>query len=89
METVNVHATKTNLSKLLAKVEKGEEIIISRAGKPVAKLVRISEHERLVTPRKPRQGGQWTGKVHYESGFDEADKEIEKMFNESKIFPKD
>lgn len=39
METVNVHQAKTNLSRLLARVELGEEIIISNRGTPVAKLV--------------------------------------------------
>ena len=38
METVNIHEAKTHLSKLLARVAAGEEIIIARAGKPVAKL---------------------------------------------------
>jgi prevent-host-death family protein len=35
---INVHEAKTNLSKLLVRVQLGEEIIISRAGKPVARL---------------------------------------------------
>jgi len=35
----NVHEAKTHFSKLLAKVEAGEEVIIAKAGKPVAKLV--------------------------------------------------
>ena len=39
MKTVNVHEAKTTLSELLKKVEAGEEIIIARAGKPVARLV--------------------------------------------------
>ncbi|MBR8828251.1 MAG: type II toxin-antitoxin system Phd/YefM family antitoxin [Gomphosphaeria aponina SAG 52.96 = DSM 107014] len=39
METVNIHYCKTNLSKLLARVAQGEEIIISNRGIPVAKLV--------------------------------------------------
>jgi len=43
-ETVNIHAAKTHLSKLLERVEKGETIVIARAGKPVAEL----------TPVKPR-----------------------------------
>ena len=40
MVTVNVHEAKTNLSRLLAQVEAGEEVVIARNGKPVAKLVR-------------------------------------------------
>ena len=39
MATFNVHEAKTHLSKLLAKVEAGEEVIIARNGKPVARLV--------------------------------------------------
>lgn len=37
--TVNIHAAKTRLSALVARVEKGERITIARAGKPVAQLV--------------------------------------------------
>ena len=39
MAQVNVHEAKTQLSKLLARVAAGEEIVIARAGKPVARLV--------------------------------------------------
>lgn len=39
METVNIHQAKTNLSRLLARVELGEEIVIANRGLPVAKLV--------------------------------------------------
>lgn len=39
MVTVNVHEAKTNLSRLLAQVEAGEDIVIARNGKPVARLV--------------------------------------------------
>lgn len=42
MKTVNVHEAKTHLSKLLKQVEEGEEIVIANAGKPVAKLTRVS-----------------------------------------------
>ena len=38
-KTVNVHEAKTHLSRLLGRVERGEEIIISRAGRPVARLL--------------------------------------------------
>ena len=44
---VNVHTAKTNLSRLLDRVRKGEEIVLARAGKPCAKLVPLDEtHER-------------------------------------------
>ena len=43
MVTVNVHEAKTHLSRLLAQVEAGEDVVIARNGKPVAKLVQIRE----------------------------------------------
>lgn len=49
MKTVNIHEAKTHLSRLLAQVQAGEEIIISKSGKPYAKLVPISR----VKERKP------------------------------------
>lgn len=39
MKSVNVHEAKTHFSRLLARVERGHEVLISRAGKPVARLV--------------------------------------------------
>jgi len=39
VEVVNIHSAKTHLSKLLGRVRKGEEIVIAKAGKPVARLV--------------------------------------------------
>jgi prevent-host-death family protein len=49
MTTVNVHHAKTHLSKLLVRVAAGEEVVIARAGHPVARLVPINP----VEPRKP------------------------------------
>jgi prevent-host-death family protein len=46
---VNVHTAKTNLSRLLDRVRKGEEIVIAKAGKPCAKLVPLEEAQE----RKP------------------------------------
>ena len=43
---VNVHEAKTHLSKLLERVALGEEVVIAKAGKPVAKLVSIASEER-------------------------------------------
>ena len=41
MKEVSVHEAKTHLSRLLRQVESGEEVVIARAGKPVAKLVPV------------------------------------------------
>jgi prevent-host-death family protein len=46
MATVGVHETKTHLSKLLRRVATGEEIVIARAGEPVAKLVPVAAPQR-------------------------------------------
>ena len=55
MTTVNVHEAKTHLSRLLQRVERGERIVIARAGRPVAVLQAVDEprprqpgHERIV-----------------------------------------
>ncbi len=42
MKTVNTHEAKTHLSRLLARAAQGEEIVIAKAGRPVAKLVGIA-----------------------------------------------
>ena len=44
MSTVGIHETKTNLSKLLRRVSAGEEIVITRGGQPLAKLVPVQSH---------------------------------------------
>ena len=52
MTTVNIREAKTNLSRLLAQVEAGEEVIIARNGKPVAQLVKVE-----AKPKGKRQPG--------------------------------
>jgi prevent-host-death family protein len=64
MRTVNVYEAKTHLSRLLDAAAAGEEIVIARAGKPLAKLVAYREDER------PREPGYWRGKVHIADDFD-------------------
>ena len=43
MKTVNVHEAKTHFSKLLRRVARGDEILIARAGKPIARLLPIAQ----------------------------------------------
>lgn len=61
---VNVHEAKTHFSKLLARVEEGEEIIIARAGKPVAQLIPVKERPAKRVP------GTAKGKVVIAPNFD-------------------
>lgn len=62
---VNVHEAKTHLSRLLDEVEAGAEIIVARAGKPVAKLV------ALPAARKLRVLGALKGKIWIADDFDD------------------
>lgn len=62
MQAFNVHETKTHLSRLLERVSKGEEIVISRSGEPIAKLVPYAS-----APRKP---GRLKGKIRMGADFD-------------------
>ncbi len=62
--TVNVHEAKTHFSKLLARVRVGEEVIIAKAGKPIARLVPVeAKLERRVA-------GSAAGKVIIKPDFD-------------------
>ena len=63
MATVNVHDAKTHFSKLLNRVESGEEIVIAKAGKPVARLL------PLVTRVQKREPGSAKGKIVLEKSF--------------------
>ena len=61
---VNVYEAKIHLSKLLDRVLKGEEIVIGRAGKPVARLVPFA------AKRTPRVPGRLAGKIVMAEDFD-------------------
>ena len=64
MTIVNVHQAKTQLSKLLLAVEAGEEIVIARAGRPVARLVGLEPAPR------PRRLGLLEGRFTVPDDFD-------------------
>jgi len=57
MSTFTIHAAKTNLSQLLARVEAGEEIILARGKTPIAKIVPIQP------PKRKRQFGALRGMI--------------------------
>ena len=58
-ETVNVHYAKTHLSQLLARVERGEEVVIARDSKPVARLVAAGR----ISPKLERKFGCMRGLI--------------------------
>jgi len=59
MQTVNIHEAKTNLSRLLEAVEAGEEVVIARAGKPVATLTAYKPPRNKIAPPGSMQGQDW------------------------------
>lgn len=63
--TYNMHAAKTHLSRLAERAANGEEIVIARGGKPLAKLVPIDDE-----PKK-RILGLWKGKIWISDDFDD------------------
>ena len=63
MDTVNIHEAKTQLSRLIERVCAGEEIIIARGGKPVARLAPLEQ-------RRPRRLGLLKGKIWVAKDFD-------------------
>ena len=65
MSTVNIHAAKTHLSRLVEEAAAGEEIIIAKAGKPLAKLVPLVPVEG-----KKRRLGLLAGRVTIPADFD-------------------
>ena len=72
---VNIHQAKTHLSRLLERVALGEEVIIAKAGTPVAKLVPVKSS-------KPKfKFGSAKGEFVVPDGLDQPDPEIEDLFN--------
>ncbi|GAB4254063.1 type II toxin-antitoxin system Phd/YefM family antitoxin [Deferrisoma sp.] len=74
MITVNVHEAKTHLSKLLARVSAGEEVVIAKAGKPVARLCPYAPEPRQ------RVFGRDAGLFTVPPDFDDELPEILKAF---------
>lgn len=66
MTTMNIHEAKTHFSELVAAVERGEEVLISRRGKPVARLVSAKQPE--AEPRT-RIFGRFAGQVKIDPSF--------------------
>jgi prevent-host-death family protein len=66
MPTVNVHQAKTQLSRLLANAMAGQEVIIARDGRPVARLVPVHK------PPARRKPGALKGRIRIAADFDNA-----------------
>jgi prevent-host-death family protein len=75
MTQVGMHEAKTKLSKLVERAEAGEDIVIARNGKPVARLVPIAGTNSLAAVR-----GVWRGRVRISDDFDELPDDIADAF---------
>lgn len=63
MQTINIHDAKTQFSKLIEAVVRGEQVVIARAGKPVARLTSISAKKSV------RHPGALKGKISIADDF--------------------
>jgi prevent-host-death family protein len=70
-----MHEAKTNLSQLVERAEAGEDIVIARNGKPVARLVPVAQTNSLASVY-----GALRGQIHMADDFDELPDEIAEAF---------
>lgn len=75
MTEVGMHEAKTKLSQLVERAERGEEIVITRNGKPAVKLAPIAAAPSLSSVR-----GAWRGRVSIAEDFDELPDDIADAF---------
>jgi len=78
MQIANISEAKAQLSALIEKVQAGEEVVISKAGKPVARLVKYDIN------RQPRRPGALKGKIKISKDFDTLPDDLEKAFGMKK-----
>ncbi|MCA9897525.1 MAG: type II toxin-antitoxin system prevent-host-death family antitoxin [Ardenticatenaceae bacterium] len=76
MQITNISDAKATLSKLIERVLHGEEVVIGKAGKPVAKLVPYN----LETEPRQLGVGNWHGKIWIADDFDELPEDVLQLF---------
>ena len=74
MAQINIHEAKTHLSRLLARVLAGEDVVIARSGRPIARLVRYDSET------EPRRPGGWEGRVVVADDFDDLPTDLAAAF---------
>jgi prevent-host-death family protein len=88
---VNIHAAKTHLSKLIERMEAGEEVIIARAGRPVARLAPLAEPSLMdsgvARADLPSWMGSLQGQIRMSADIDESWAEAMRWMEEAPIFP--
>lgn len=76
MQITNISEAKASLSKLIQQVLNGHEVVIGKAGKPVAKLVPY----QMDTRPRTLGAGRWKGKIHIADDFDDLPDDLLKLF---------
>ncbi len=71
MQVVNIHEAKTHLSRLLEVVERGEDVVIARAGRPVATLTAYQPDRRRLAAPGSLKGGDWRMADDFDAPIDE------------------
>ncbi len=79
MELVNIHDAKSQLSALINKVLKGEKIIIAKNNQPVVELIALKKQVRIP--------GLSKNKIKIIGNWEDSDLELNKLFEQSDIFP--
>jgi len=80
-KTVNVHAAKTHLSRLIEEAVNGEDVVIARSGRPVVRLVAINP-DQDAAERRRRSLGSWSrlGEVWMADDFNELGDDLARAF---------
>lgn len=81
-ESVTIHEAKTHFSKLVRRAEAGEEIVVRRGSAPVARIAPLERKHGGVTGR-----GSMRSEVGIVGDIEQADREIERLFERSEVFP--
>lgn len=71
MQIVNIHEAKTHLSRLIEALERGEEIVITRAGHPVAALTAYRPARRKIAAPGTMKGGDWAMSDDFDAPIDD------------------
>lgn len=77
MAEINMHAAKSNLSKIVADAENGEETTLCRAGKPVARIIAAQNNNGAI---RPRAGGLLKGQIELSADFDDLSPAASALF---------
>jgi len=81
-ERVTIHEAKTHFSKLVRRAEAGEEIVVCRGSAPVARIAPLERKHGGVTGR-----GSMRNEIAIAGDIEQADTEVERLFERSEIFP--